>query len=100
MRIPLPDLMRRWRERLFARPVAGAKGRLATRLWAFAARRPALYGMMTGLGVRVLAMLGRRRGRFRSLPGAGAWTGPRDLPAPEGRTFRALWAERQQGKGS
>ena len=48
----------------------------------------------------VLGMLGRRKGKFRSLPLAGGWTDWRDMPAPEGKTFHQLWAERQQGKAS
>jgi len=92
MRIPLPALMRRWRERQFAEGTA--KGAAALKLWAFFARRPALYRRATAMGVRLLALLAGGRGRFRRLPLAGGWTGPRDLPAPEGRTFLSLWTER------
>jgi len=31
-----------------------------------------------------------------SLPLAGDWTRARDMPAPEGRSFHALWAKRQR----
>ncbi len=40
--------------------------------------------------------MGRRRGRFTSLPMAGGWTGGRDLPAPEGETFFARYARAQR----
>jgi L-lactate dehydrogenase complex protein LldF len=40
-------------------------------------------------------VFGGRRGRFRFLPLAGGWTASRDMPAPEGRSFQSLWAERQ-----
>jgi L-lactate dehydrogenase complex protein LldF len=62
--------------------------------WAFLARRPALYALATGVAARALAWLGRRRGRVSRLPLAGGWTRFRDLPAPQGRTFRAQWASR------
>jgi len=75
-----------------AGPVTMERLRLAA---AFLARRPALYRLGTGLAVRALGLLSRRRGRFRRLPLAAGWTGPRDLPAPEGRTFQSLWAERR-----
>ena len=45
-------------------------------------------------------MLGRRKGRFRSLPLAGGWTDHRDFPAPQGKTFQQLWSERQRRAGS
>jgi L-lactate dehydrogenase complex protein LldF len=46
-----------------------------------------------------LALLGRRSGRFNSLPLAGGWTNFRDFPAPQGGTFQARWAkERSRAK--
>jgi len=96
MRIPLPAMMRRLRERQFTGGGPAAKGKSGLRLWAFLALRPALYRPLTALAVGLLAALARGRGRFRRLPLAAAWTGPRDLPAPQGRTFQSLWAERRR----
>jgi L-lactate dehydrogenase complex protein LldF len=91
-RIPLPDLMRHWRERAFEAGLMSAGFRRGLGLWAWAARRPWLYRLGTRLAVGVLGWLGGRRGRFRRLPLAGAWTAGRDLPAPEGGTFQDRWA--------
>ncbi len=96
MRIPLPRMMRHWREREFERHLAPAAWRHGLRLWAFLARRPALYRWATALGARLLGALGRRRGRFSALPLAGGWTAYRDLPAPTGKTFHQLWSERRR----
>jgi L-lactate dehydrogenase complex protein LldF len=96
MRIPLPRMMRHWREREFERHLSPAAARYGLGLWAFVARRPALYRLATGLAVRLLGAFGRKAGRFRSLPLAGGWTVCRDMPAPEGRTFHQLWAERRR----
>jgi L-lactate dehydrogenase complex protein LldF len=63
-----------------------------------AARRPGLYHPGARLVAGLLGLLAGRRGRFRRLPLAGGWTGTRDLPAPTGRTFQALW--RARGGGS
>ena len=93
VRIPLPKLMRHWREREFERHLTPATTRSGLRLWGFMARRPRLYRWVMGAAVQLLAALGRSRGRFRSLPGAGAWTRTRDLPAPAGGTFQARWAQ-------
>ena len=87
VRIPLPRMMRHWREREFARRLSPAKFRYGLGLWAFFASRPALYRLFAGAGARVLG-----RGRpWRRLPFAGGWTGTRDFPASEGRSFMSLW---------
>ena len=91
MRIPLPALMRTLREEEFERRLNPAVVRTGLGAWAWLARRPALYRCLTGLAVGVLGALGRRRGRFAQVPLAGGWTRARDLPAPEGATFHALW---------
>ncbi|MEI2386345.1 LutB/LldF family L-lactate oxidation iron-sulfur protein [Breoghania sp. JC706] len=95
MRIPLPKMMRHWREREFERHLQPASTRFGLGLWAFFARRPALYRAATGLMIRTLGLAGRRRGRFAAMPLASGWTKYRDLPAPEGRTFQQMWAERK-----
>jgi L-lactate dehydrogenase complex protein LldF len=97
MRIPLPRMMRHWREREFERHLQPAAVRAGLALWAFLAKRPALYHFVTGMTAFLLAALGRGRGRFKCLPLAGGWTAHRDMPAPHGRTFRQLWAARRQG---
>ena len=92
MRIPLPKMMRHWREREFERHLSPTTMRWGIGLWAFFARRPRLYRFATSFAMRVLGNRGFGRGRFRSLPFAGGWTRHRDFPAPEGRTFQELWA--------
>jgi L-lactate dehydrogenase complex protein LldF len=99
MRIPLPKLMRHWRTREFERHLSPKAVRFGLALWAFFATRPALYHWVTGLQARIMGALGRRKGRFASLPLAGGWTRHRDFPAPEGRTFQDLWAQRQKARG-
>jgi hypothetical protein len=43
--------------------------------------------------------MGGRKRLIEYLPFGSGWTGGRDMPAPEGRTFRALY-ERRFGKES
>jgi L-lactate dehydrogenase complex protein LldF len=95
VRIPLPKLMRFWREREFERHLSPAVVRNGLRFWAFFARRPRLYGLVAHLAARALALLSRARGRFGWLPLAGGWTRDRDFPAPQGATFQALWRSRR-----
>lgn len=94
MAIPLPAMMRKWRERDFRRGGPPLKQRLALKLWAFMAKRPRLYNALAALIMPLLARLAGGRGRFTSLPFAGSWTTTRDLPAPQGKTFHALYRER------
>ena len=96
MKIPLPKMMRHWREREFERHLTPAATRRGLALWAWFARRPALYRLVTRAGVAGLGTFGRKRGRFRHMPLAGGWTDGRDLPAPEGATFFARYAAAQR----
>ena len=97
MKIPLPKMMRHWREREFERHLTPAVARSNLRLWAWFAKRPGAYRLATRLGIGALALLGRGRGAFRSLPLAGGWTKGRDLPAREpGGTFMARYAKAQR----
>jgi L-lactate dehydrogenase complex protein LldF len=84
VRIPLPGMMRHWREREFERRLSPAPMRYGLGFWAFFASRPALYRMATGLAARAMHLAGRNKGRFASLPFAGGWTRYRDLAAPQG----------------
>ena len=100
VKIPLPKLMRHWREREFERHLTPAGVRSGLGAWAYFARRPGLYRLATRVGVGALGLLGRGRGRFASLPLAGGWTKGRDLPAPEpGGTFMARYKAAQRRGG-
>jgi L-lactate dehydrogenase complex protein LldF len=96
VKIPLPKMLRHWREREFAQKIAPATWRGGLRLWTWVARRPELYHALVEIKCRLLGWAGGGRGRFRWLPLAGGWTQVRDMPAPEGRSFHALWAERHK----
>src|ERR1700730_3671157 len=99
VKIPLPKMMRHWREREFAQRLSPPVYHSGLRLWAAVAQRPACYRGRAGMAGRVLGWAGGFRGRFRTLPFAAGWTAVRDLPAPEGRSFQSLWAERQRREG-
>ena len=91
MRIPLPKMMRHWREREFERHLSPATVRYGLKFWAFFAKRPLIYRFATNVAMRVLALIGRKSGRFAWLPFTRGWTQHRDFPAPQGSTFQAQW---------
>jgi L-lactate dehydrogenase complex protein LldF len=96
VRIPLPGLMRHWREREFERHLTPRAARHGLALWSFVARRPRLYRRLAGLANRLLATFGRAEGRYRRLPLASGWTRFRDFPAPPpGGAFHAQWARQR-----
>jgi L-lactate dehydrogenase complex protein LldF len=95
VKIPLPNLMRHWREREFERHLTPPAMRYGLGIWAFFAKRPVLYRLFTRAAALGLGWLGRKKGGFASLPLAGGWIGGRDFPAPEGDTFFALYAARR-----
>jgi L-lactate dehydrogenase complex protein LldF len=96
MRIPLPKMLRHWREREYETRLQPRRYRLGIALWAWLARRPALYHAAARLAMAALGALGRAKGSFLYLPLAGGWTAGRDMPAPEGPTFQSLWAAKQR----
>jgi L-lactate dehydrogenase complex protein LldF len=97
VKIPLPKLMRHWREREFERHLTPATVRRNLALWAWFARRPALYRAATRAAIGALGLLARGKGAFKAMPFAGGWTKGRDLPAPEpGGTFMARYAKAQR----
>ena len=98
MEIPLPDLMRAWRERDFARGNPPLRERLLLKAWAFAAKRPRLYHALANRLVPLLAWFARGSGSISRLPFGKAWTGTRDFPAPQGKTFQALYAEKERSQ--
>jgi len=98
VKIPLPDLLRKLREKQMERHLRPLAERLALRIWGWVARHPRLYAIGTQIAVRYLKWLahdGGRNDRIRILGMATEWTRGRDFPAPEGKTFRELYAARK-----
>ena len=96
VKIPLPDLLRKLREKQFERGLRPWPERAGLALWGWLARHPALYALATGIGARMLCWIGGPERLIHALPLAGGWTGGRDLPAPQGKTFRELYARRRR----
>lgn len=97
MRIPLPRLLRHWREKEFEKHLTPGAVRSGLGVWAYFAKRPKLYQFGTRIAARLLNIMSGRKGRLASLPLAQGWTRYRDMPAPQGKTFQAMWKERRHG---
>ncbi|QDZ28528.1 LutB/LldF family L-lactate oxidation iron-sulfur protein [Noviherbaspirillum sp. UKPF54] len=95
VKIPLPDLLRKLREKQVERHLRPMTERLGLMAWAYVAKRPALYRLASKIGVRFLRLLAGSKKTVSRLPFAGGWTDYRDLPAPSGKTFLEQYKERR-----
>jgi L-lactate dehydrogenase complex protein LldF len=99
VRIPIPKLLRHWREEEFSRAIMPGVQRSGLGLWAWFAKRPAMYRIAARWGARMMRWGAGSRGRLKSLPLAEGWTRHRDLPAPQGKTFHDQWRAQRQSRG-
>ena len=95
VKIPLPDLLRRLREKQMERRLRPLTERMVLKAWAWLAGHPALYALATKVAVRYLNWLAGGQDRIRVLGLAPEWTLGRDFPAAEGKTFRELYRAMQ-----
>jgi L-lactate dehydrogenase complex protein LldF len=96
VKIPLPELLRKLREKQVDKNLRPLMERLALKGWAWVAGKPKLYALGTWFGVRYLNWLAGGKDRIGVLGMAPEWTLGRDFPAPEGKTFRELYASRKR----
>lgn len=94
VRIPLPKMLRSWRQKQWEDGPVPFVQRFGMSAWAFWAVRPKGYHFFAKIKMRIMGLLGRKNGHFKSLPLTKAWTKSRDFPAPEGKTFQQLWSEK------
>jgi L-lactate dehydrogenase complex protein LldF len=66
------------------------------KMHAWLARHPRLYHALTAIGIPIMHLLGRKRGRFSRLPMVDGWTSQRDFPAPQRKTFMQLYKARNK----
>jgi L-lactate dehydrogenase complex protein LldF len=95
--IPLPTLLRGWRDRSWREGLEPLSMRAGLGLFTFIASRPWLYRLATASAVRAMRLLSRG-GWIRRLPFGAAWTAHRDFPAPAARTFMQMVGSGNHGR--
>lgn len=90
VKIPLPSLLRRLRERQYALGLGPRRARWALRLWGWCARRPRLYRWLAAAGARALS--GRSPLGALAAPLLRPWTGQREVPPSQGESFTRMLA--------
>lgn len=92
VRIPLPKLLRHWREDGFARHLPPRGERWGLGLWSGLAGRPWVYRTAQSaarLGLRTLAWM--QGGRVTRLPVVKGFTASRTIAPPSGGSFQSRW---------
>lgn len=97
VRIPLPSMMRHWREKEFEAHLTPSGQRWGLGMWAWLGKRPSLYRAATnlaGIGLRLISKGrgGRRLATWLPFIGQG-WTQSRDLAVPSEPTFLSQYKE-------
>ncbi len=88
VRIPIPELLLRWRQEAQEQGLAPKAEGLALAALAGVASRPALYRLAGSVASRLGAT-----GAGRALPVLREWSGDRAAPQPSRPTFRRLWRD-------
>ncbi|HTN93195.1 MAG TPA: LutB/LldF family L-lactate oxidation iron-sulfur protein [Gallionella sp.] len=91
VKIPLPDLLRKLREKQVQRGMKSRQEMFMLKAWAWLALHPRIYALATRMAVRIMSMLGGKDKLIHRLPAAAGWTDGRDFPAPTGMTFREMY---------
>ena len=95
MRIPLPKMMRHWREREFEKQLTPGAVRYGPRgLGLGRGAAGGSTGWRPGSAAAALRLAARGGGGSGRCRWRAAGPGGRDLPAPQGRTFMAQWEAR------
>jgi Uncharacterized conserved protein containing a ferredoxin-like domain len=94
--IPLPDLLRVWRQRSVSRGLRPWPERVLLRLWLWCAMHPLLYRWIHRRLSWLLRQLANDSGQITYFPGLTDWTQGRNLKAPDQPPFHAQWAQRHR----
>ncbi|WP_294533737.1 lactate utilization protein B [uncultured Rhodoblastus sp.] len=92
--IPLPTLLRGWREKSWNGGMEPVKTQIAIKLHAFAAARPALYRFGQSFALPLMRFFAQG-GWISKMPLTSGWTAARDLPKPPAKSFMAQYAARK-----
>lgn len=95
--IPLPTLLRGWRNRSWREGLEPVSVRGGMGIFAFVASRPWLFHLGSAMAVRVMRLF-KRGGHLHGMPLMGAWIRYRDFPAPAKRTFMEMYRDTNPGQ--
>jgi L-lactate dehydrogenase complex protein LldF len=97
VQIPLPSLLRGWRDRSWRAGLEPTVPRAMLAGWAFLAGHPRLYRIAAALSVQWMRLF-RKGGWIPGMPFAQGWMKHRDFPTPARETFMKAYQAQQSGK--
>ena len=99
--IPLPKLMRHWRDRESKANLNPFAMRWGLKIWAFLNRHSHLQRLLSGIAIKSLRLLvDKESDQIHNLPSfAGNWTKGRDFRKPPSSTFITQWKKQRQKGG-
>jgi len=97
VRIPLPKLMRYWREKEFEKHLSAPALRRGIMIWGWLNRFPRLYRVAMAVAARSMHLFGSTKGQWMTkLPGiASGWTRHRDMKVSGDGSFMSQWKKRK-----
>ena len=99
MRIPIPQMLRAWRHKLFKSKKTTKVSRICIKIWALLATNPYLYNRLARILIAFFCLAGQKKGRISWLPLGNNWTLNKDFPLPQGGTFLSqYYKKRMKGK--
>jgi L-lactate dehydrogenase complex protein LldF len=98
VKIPLTRIMRYWRNEAFEKGIPSSSLSYGLKVWAAAARSPALYGWGAFVARRFLRWTAGRFPRLRSSPLLPGWFAVRDLAKPPKQSFQTQWRRHRRGQ--
>ncbi|WP_299018150.1 LutB/LldF family L-lactate oxidation iron-sulfur protein [uncultured Photobacterium sp.] len=96
VKIPLSDLLLKHRQKMAESKQTPLMERASVSAFNFINARPLLWGNTVKVGATVASGL-IRNGKLPVNVGVSAWTESRDLPNPDGQSFRSWFKNRKQG---
>ena len=98
VKIPLADLQRKLRDKQTELGMRPWLERLMLNIWAWVALHPMIYRFSSRMMVKFLKIWGGKEKLIHWIPfgAGGGWNFGRDLIAPEGESFMALYQKNQK----
>ncbi|MBE2894770.1 LutB/LldF family L-lactate oxidation iron-sulfur protein [Spirabiliibacterium falconis] len=99
VKIPLASLLLKHRQNMVEEGIAPTMEKISVKAFTFANNHPTLWKVGMNIGAKVMSKTIKNGKAPFDLGAIGEWTKARDLPQPDGESFRDWFKHREQHKG-